>query len=166
MAAASDEVVPPLFESRFERDKLDDLAELYSIIKTTEYLERAYMKDAIEDAEYTTECSKLIGKFKNLEKTLISGNIIPSAEAFMEEYHLEGHRKAKECLLTRGVPMTTLYRTPVGDNDAGAAIAETTEAIITALDGLELGNSAVDEVCVCVFCTALKFEWHNKFRGY
>jgi len=31
----------------------------------------------------------------------------------MEEYHLEGHRKAKECLLTRGVPMTTLYRTPV-----------------------------------------------------
>jgi len=51
-----------------------------SIEQTTEYLERAYMKDAIEDAEYTTECSKLIGKFKNLEKTLISGNIIPSAE--------------------------------------------------------------------------------------
>jgi hypothetical protein len=49
-------------------------------LQTTEYLERAYMKDAIEDAEYTTECSKLIGKFKNLEKTLISGNIITSAE--------------------------------------------------------------------------------------
>jgi hypothetical protein len=31
----------------------------------------------------------------------------------MEEYHLEGCRKARECLLTRGVPMTTLYRTPV-----------------------------------------------------
>jgi len=39
-----------------------------------------------------------------------------------------------------------LRRGTQGDNDAGAAIAETTEAIITALDGLELGNSAVDEV--------------------
>jgi len=32
-AALTEDVVPPLFESRFERDKLDDLAELYSIIK-------------------------------------------------------------------------------------------------------------------------------------
>lgn len=42
--------VPPLYSDRFERDRLDDLANFYSIIKATEHLERAYMKDAIEDS--------------------------------------------------------------------------------------------------------------------
>jgi ESCRT-I complex subunit VPS28 len=63
----------------------------------------------------------------------------------MDEYQMDC-RKAKECLLTRGVPVTTLYRKPVSDADAGAAIAETTSAIITCLDLLTLGNTAVDEV--------------------
>lgn len=143
--ASFDDTVPPLYKDRFERDRIDDLATFYSIIKATEHLERAYMKDNIDDSEYSTECSKLIGKFKNMEKTLVDGKIIVSAASFMNEYSIDC-RKAKECLLTRGVPMTTLYRTPVGDSDAGAAIAETTSAIITCLDLLNLGNHAVDEV--------------------
>mmetsp|Transcript_36657 Transcript_36657/g.47344 ORF Transcript_36657/g.47344 Transcript_36657/m.47344 type:complete len:144 (+) Transcript_36657:317-748(+) len=64
---------------------------------------------------------------------------------FMDEYQMDV-RKAKECLLTRGVPVTTLYSKPVNDNDAGAMIAETTSAIITCLDSLNLGNHAVDDV--------------------
>jgi len=80
-----------------------------------------------------------------MEKTLIEGNIITSAELFMDEYQMDV-RKAKECLLTRGVPVTTLYSKPVNDNDAGAMIAETTSAIITCLDSLNLGNHAVDDV--------------------
>jgi ESCRT-I complex subunit VPS28 len=139
--------VPPLFEDRQERDRQDDLATFYSIIKATELLERAYMNDSVGDEEYTAECSKLIGKFKNMERTLIAGNIIASTEAFMTRYHLADCRKARECLLTRGVPLTVLYRhAPSDASGAGAAIAETTSALITCLDGLNLGNHAVDEV--------------------
>lgn len=32
--------VPPLFHDRIERDRLEDLATFYSIIKATEHLER------------------------------------------------------------------------------------------------------------------------------
>lgn len=55
-------------------------------------------------------------------------------------------RAAKECLLTRGVPLTTLYRAPVGDGDAGAAIAETTSAIITCLDGLNMVSATMSRL--------------------
>ncbi len=70
---------------------------------------------------------------------------VRARRAFMEQYHLEC-RAGRECLLTRGVPVTTLYRTPATEGDAGAAIAETTSAIITCLDRLELGDHAVDQV--------------------
>ena len=139
--------VPPLFGDRQERDRLDDLATFYSIIKATELLERGYMNDHVSDAEYTAECAKLIGKFKNMERTLIAGKLIVSTEAFMAQYHLLECRKAAECLLTRGVPVTSLYRqAPLDTSGSGAAIAETTSALITCLDGLNLGNHAVDEV--------------------
>jgi len=139
-------VVPPLYVDRFERDRMDDMANFYSLIKSTEHLERAYMNDAVPDAAYTAQCSKLIGMFKNLEKSLVAGKVIESAEAFMAEYHMQDCRKARECLLVRGVPVTTTTRAPVSEADAGAAILRTTEAIITCLDGLGLGNTAVDEV--------------------
>jgi len=34
-----------------ERETYDNLAELYSIIKTTEYLEKAFIRDAISSTE-------------------------------------------------------------------------------------------------------------------
>ena len=98
--------VPPLYASRQERDLLDDLATFYSIIKGTELLERAYLNDSVSESEYTSECSKLIGKFKTLEKTLLGAKLITSTEDFMRSYHLDDCRKASECLLTRGVPLT------------------------------------------------------------
>ena len=39
--------VPPLYSSTKDRRILDDLADLYSIIKTTEHLEKAYARDLI-----------------------------------------------------------------------------------------------------------------------
>ena len=51
------------------------------------------MNDAVEDAEYTAECSKLIGKFKSLERTLVAGKVVESAEQFMDQYHMHDCRK-------------------------------------------------------------------------
>jgi hypothetical protein len=41
-------------------------ADLYSIIKTTEKLERAFVRDAIDAAQYEEACGRLIGQFKVL----------------------------------------------------------------------------------------------------
>ncbi len=49
--AHSGPAVPPLYADKFERDRLDDLATFYSIIKATDHLERAYIKDLIPEAE-------------------------------------------------------------------------------------------------------------------
>lgn len=42
------------------------LPDLYAIIKTTEKLERAFVRDAISAEAYEEACSKLIGQFKVL----------------------------------------------------------------------------------------------------
>jgi ESCRT-I complex subunit VPS28 len=41
-----------LFENRKDREKYDNMAELYSIIYTTERLEKAFIKDAVATQEY------------------------------------------------------------------------------------------------------------------
>lgn len=41
-------------------------ADLYAIIKTTEKLERAYVRDLITAQEYEPVCQKLIAQFKTL----------------------------------------------------------------------------------------------------
>jgi hypothetical protein len=41
-------------------------ADLYAIIKTTEKLERAYVRDLITAQEYEPACQKLIAQFKTL----------------------------------------------------------------------------------------------------
>ena len=42
-----------LFSNSRERRQYDDLADLFSIIKTTEHLEKAYSMDAVSNEEYT-----------------------------------------------------------------------------------------------------------------
>lgn len=47
-------------------------ADLYAIIKTTEKLERAYVRDAISPQEYEQACDRLIAQFKVLWGSLQS----------------------------------------------------------------------------------------------
>ena len=48
----------------------DSTADLFAIFKTTEKLERAYVRDAISSKEYEPACQKLIGQYKTLWETL------------------------------------------------------------------------------------------------
>ena len=45
-------------------------ADLFAIFKTTEKLERAYVRDAVTSKEYEPACQKLIGQYKTLWETL------------------------------------------------------------------------------------------------
>jgi len=53
-----------LTETRAERDLQDSLAEVFSIITTIDALEKAFLKDAIPEAEYTETCDRLLKQYK------------------------------------------------------------------------------------------------------
>lgn len=55
-----------LTETRAERDLQDSLAEVFSIIITLDGLEKAYLKDAVSEAEYTEICDRLLKQYKAL----------------------------------------------------------------------------------------------------
>lgn len=53
-----------------ERERIEMLANVYSIIAATDYLERAFARDSVNSAEYAKECAALISKFKTFSKVL------------------------------------------------------------------------------------------------
>jgi hypothetical protein len=53
-----------LAETRAERDLQDSLAEVFSIIVTLDELEKAYLKDAIPESDYTEICDRLLKQYK------------------------------------------------------------------------------------------------------
>lgn len=55
-----------LADSAAERDLIDSLAEIYSIIRTLDGLEKAYIKDALPEIEYSEMCSKLLKQYKSI----------------------------------------------------------------------------------------------------
>mmetsp|Transcript_9913 Transcript_9913/g.28148 ORF Transcript_9913/g.28148 Transcript_9913/m.28148 type:complete len:219 (-) Transcript_9913:108-764(-) len=142
--AAMARTVPKLWSDVRQRRKFEDLADFYAILKATEQLERAYISSAITQSEYTQECNKLIGQFKTSEKALQSAGAITSTKDFIYEYQLDVPR-AVERLVESGVPATTIYHT-TAEAGGGAAIAETTQTIITAMDALKLEQRAVDDI--------------------
>lgn len=54
-----------LYTTAAERDELESLAEIYSIIVALDAIEKAYLKDTISEEEYTKECSKLLKQYKS-----------------------------------------------------------------------------------------------------
>ncbi|KAG5939500.1 hypothetical protein E4U53_007787, partial [Claviceps sorghi] len=55
-----------LTDTRAERDLQESLAELFSIIVTLDELEKAFLKDAIPENEYTEICERSLRQYKAL----------------------------------------------------------------------------------------------------
>ena len=53
--------------------------DLYALLKTTEKLERAFVRDAIAPKDYTPACERLIGQYKTLWDSIRSS--VRSSEA-------------------------------------------------------------------------------------
>lgn len=133
--------------ARRERRKLDDLGDLYALIKTTEKLEKGFARDAIGPEAYERACLRLISQFKASESALQRDGTIQSADEFMREYRMDCPR-ARERLLRCGVPATVLSQS-AGSADAAESavrVAECVQHFITAMDALKLEQRAVDEI--------------------
>jgi ESCRT-I complex subunit VPS28 len=55
-----------LADSAAERDLIDSLAEVYSIIRTLDGLQKAYIKDALPENEYSDMLKKLLKQYNSL----------------------------------------------------------------------------------------------------
>ncbi|KAG5622868.1 hypothetical protein H5410_008086, partial [Solanum commersonii] len=99
-----------LWNDKREREMYENFAELFAIIKATEKLEKAYVRDIISPAEYEAECQKLIAHFKTLSSTL--KDTVPSIEQFHDTYKMDCPA-ALNRLVTSGVPATVEHRAPL-----------------------------------------------------
>lgn len=53
-----------LYRHAREREKFDNMADLYALINTLQNLEKAYIWDCITPQEYTASCSKYLVQYK------------------------------------------------------------------------------------------------------
>ncbi|KAH6831588.1 Vacuolar protein sorting-associated protein VPS28 family protein [Perilla frutescens var. hirtella] len=134
-----------LWSDKREREMYENFAELFAIIKATEKLEKAYVRDIIAPAEYESECQKLIAHFKTLSSTL--KDILPSIEHFIDTYKMDCPA-ALNRLLASGVPATVEHRAAaaISTGNSAAVVAECVQNFITTMDSLKLNMVAVDDV--------------------
>jgi len=133
-----------LFNNVKEREMYENMADMYSIIKTVEHLEKAYVRDSISAKDYTPACAKLIAHFKAAQNLV--KETVPDVPKFMQEYKLDC-KAAAERLLNKGFPATLEHSVPTGDAPSTARIiAETVQHFITAMDSVKLNLVSVDVV--------------------
>lgn len=73
-----------VWNDKLEREMNDNFAEWFAIIKATDKLEKAYIRDIISPSDYENECLKLITHFKTLSSSL--KDTVPSIESYVDTY--------------------------------------------------------------------------------
>ncbi|KAG7293248.1 hypothetical protein NEMBOFW57_003294 [Staphylotrichum longicolle] len=140
-----------LADTRAERDLQDSLAEIFSIIVTIDELEKAFLKDAISEADYTEICERSLKQYKSLvaDETVAKGFV--GLEEFKAEWDLEVPRATERIRV--GMPSTAVTASSgpatapaATGNTSGALILEATQDFITFLDALRLGLLAKDQL--------------------
>lgn len=105
-----------LAETRAERDLQDSLAEIFSIIVTIDELEKAFLKDAIPEPDYTEICERSLKQYKSL----LSDETVAKAFVGLEEFKAEWDVRDGS-LRRRGTG--TEYRNLLGLLTAGCGMA-------------------------------------------
>eukprot|EP00246_Nothoceros_aenigmaticus_P017068 TRINITY_DN808_c1_g1_i1.p1 TRINITY_DN808_c1_g1~~TRINITY_DN808_c1_g1_i1.p1 ORF type:complete len:214 (+),score=43.70 TRINITY_DN808_c1_g1_i1:84-725(+) len=132
-----------LWADKREREMYDNFADLFAIIKTTEKLEKAYVRDVISAKEYEPACTKLIAQFRTLKTTL--RDTVPDVERFMAAYKMDCPAAVNR-LIVSGIPATVEHKGSSSDSGTAVAVAECVQHFITAMDTLKLNMVAVDQV--------------------
>ena len=124
-----------------EREKFDNLAELFAVLTTLQCLEKAYIGDRVAAKEYTANCSKLLVQFKAAFKQVQSEEF-PTVEAFMSKYRMDA--PAALVRIKEDRPIT------IKDDKGNTSklIAETVALFITAQDKLRLDILSMDELYI------------------
>ncbi|KAK2750006.1 Vacuolar protein-sorting-associated protein 28 [Onygenales sp. PD_40] len=131
-----------------ERDLYESLAEIYSIIVTLDGLEKAYIKDAITESEYTETCARLLKQYKSSLSDETVAREFVDLDTFKRTWGMECPRATER--LRIGLPVTVEQPShnapPAGANTgaSGSLILAATENFITFLDALKLNMVSKD----------------------
>ncbi|XP_060807278.1 vacuolar protein sorting-associated protein 28 homolog [Amyelois transitella] len=128
-----------LYRNAREREKYDNMAELYAVVSTLQHLEKAYMRDCVRAQEYTAACSRLLVQYRVAFKQ-VQGDEFPTIEAFVDKFRLdclaalERIKENKPNLIKDDKGNTNKY------------IAEIVSLFITLMDKLRLEFRAMDMI--------------------
>ncbi|RDW87773.1 hypothetical protein BP5796_03467 [Coleophoma crateriformis] len=145
-----------LAETRAERDLQDSLAEVFSIIITLDELEKAYLKDAVAESDYTEICDRLLKQYKAILTDEVVAKEFVDLETFKNQWDMEAPRATERIRI--GLPSTVTATSHIQSNPSnggggggsggtsGTLILEATQDFITFLDALKLGLLAKDQL--------------------
>jgi len=122
-----------------EREKYDNLAELFAVLSTLQCLEKAYIRDSVGAKEYTANCKKLLVQFKAAFKQ-VQGEEFPTVEKFVKKYRLDCPAALERIKEDRPITIKD------DRGNTGKAIADTVSTFITLMDKLNLETKTTDEL--------------------
>ncbi|XP_055689040.1 vacuolar protein sorting-associated protein 28 homolog [Lutzomyia longipalpis] len=128
-----------VYRNAREREKHDNMAELYAVINTMQNLEKAYIWDCITPQEYTAACSKLLVQYKVAFKQ-IQGTEYPNVEAFVKKYRLDCPAALERIREDRPITIKD------DKGNTSKCIADIVSLFITLMDKLRLEIKAMDEL--------------------
>ncbi|XP_014666441.1 PREDICTED: vacuolar protein sorting-associated protein 28 homolog isoform X2 [Priapulus caudatus] len=128
-----------LYRNAREREKVDNMADLYSVINTIQCLEKAYIKDAVTPKEYTAACSKLLVQYKAAFKQ-VQCDDFPTVETFMRKYRMDCPAALERIKEDRPITIKD------DQGNTSKCIADIVSLFITIMDKLRLEIRAMDEI--------------------
>lgn len=138
------------WENIQEREQQEQQADLFSILKVTEKLERAWTRGLLSPGDYEKQCKMLIAQFKTLWDSLRVH--VPDISDFMARFTMQCPM-AHQRLVVIGVPATVQHggesapaSAPSQTVSTGAQVSQTTANFITCLDSVKLSMLAVDQL--------------------
>ncbi|KAK9379721.1 vacuolar protein sorting-associated [Kockiozyma suomiensis] len=153
-----------LFRTSAQRDLYESLAEIYAIIVTLDFVEKAYVKDTISQQEYTHVCSRLLAQYSTILKSAEVAAEFKDLDSFRAQYDIE--YPSAIARLRVGIPATvehpvskqqepesyfpsqssTPKPAPPSTASSARAAADATGNFITFMDALKLNYKAKDQL--------------------
>lgn len=128
-----------LYRNARERETVDNMADLYSLINTIQCLEKAYIKDAVTPKEYTASCSRLLVQYKAAFKQVQSEEY-PNVETFMKKFRMDCPAALERIKEDRPITIKD------DQGNTSKCIADIVSLFITVMDKLRLEIRAMDEI--------------------
>ncbi|KAL8181473.1 UNVERIFIED_CONTAM: Vacuolar protein-sorting-associated protein 28 [Gekko kuhli] len=128
-----------LYKNAREREKYDNMAELFAVVKTMQALEKAYIKDCVTPNEYTAACSRLLVQYKAAFKQ-VQGLEINSIDDFCRKFRLDCPLAMERIKEDRPITIKD------DKGNLNRCIADIVSLFITVMDKLRLEIRAMDEI--------------------
>lgn len=152
----------PLYDigtSPREKEIIETLGEIYSIIITLDHVEKAFLKDDLTSEEYTTLANKLISQYRTYLNDRDVEQRFQNLDSFKETWQITASNAITR--LERGIPVTvehgTIGGSGLGDTEnktasnsgtkySGKRVAEATGNFITVMDALKLNYKTREQL--------------------